>query len=221
MADILDVISTRKSIRRYTDEPIPDELIDKILEAARWAPSGENEQPWKLIVVRDPERRRLIGEFARVGSGQRATAEYCLGEIQPRFETLKDPETKARVMKFMYTGEVSVFPAKAPVVIVVCGELKDMFDTPYDLSACIENMLLEAHSLGIGATWVHGPAVYPRIVKRFKEFLGVPTGIGDVKVLAIVSFGWPAEQRRHPRPKKNVDEFAYWEEWGRKERPRW
>lgn len=68
MGDILDVISSRKSIRRYTEDPIPDEILDKILEAARWAPSGENEQPWKLIVVRDSETRRKIGEIARIGT---------------------------------------------------------------------------------------------------------------------------------------------------------
>jgi len=78
LGDILDVISTRQSIRRYTAQPVSDEMIDKILEAARWTPSGENEQPWKLIVVRDREIRRQIGEVARIGTGQRMTAEYCL-----------------------------------------------------------------------------------------------------------------------------------------------
>ncbi|MFC1824686.1 nitroreductase family protein, partial [Thermodesulfobacteriota bacterium] len=57
MDDILDVITTRKSIRKYKPDPISDDVIDKILEAARWAPTGENHQPWKLIVVRDPEIR--------------------------------------------------------------------------------------------------------------------------------------------------------------------
>ena len=142
MGDILDVVTSRRSIRRFTSDPVPDELVDKILEAARWAPSGENEQPWKLIVVRDPETRNKIGQIAKIGTGLRATAEYCLGKLQPRFEGVQDPETKARVMKFMYTGEVSLFPANAPLVIVVVGNLKGMFDTPYDLSACIENMLL-------------------------------------------------------------------------------
>ena len=215
MGDIIDVISGRKSIRRYTDEPIPDELLDKVLEAARWAPSGENEQPWKLIVIKDPETRVKIGEIARIGSGQRITAEYCLGKLQPRFEGIADLEKRESVMKFMYTGEVSVFPAKAPVVIVVAGELKKMFDTPYDLSACIENMLLEAHSLGIGACWVHGPAVYPRMVEKLKNLLKIPSGMGEYKVLALVSFGWPESPRRHPRPKKSLEEIVYWEEFGR------
>lgn len=218
MGDILDVISSRKSIRRYTEDPIPDEILDKILEAARWAPSGENEQPWKLIVVRDPETRRKIGEIARIGSGQRMTAEYSLGQMQLRFEGIKDVEKRESLMKFLCTGEVSVFPAKAPVVIVVVGSLRGMFDTPYDLSACIENMLLEAHSLGVGACWVHGPAVYPRIVERLKKLLKIPTGMGEYKVLAIISFGWPLEERKHPRPKKNLEEIVYWEEFGRMER---
>lgn len=218
MVDILDVINTRKSIRRYTPDPIPDEIIDKILEAARWAPSGENEQPWKLIAVRNPETREKIAQLAKMGSGQRCTAEYSLGQIQDRFEGVKDPEKKETLMKFLYTGEVSAFPAKAPLVIVVVGQLQGMFDTPYDLSACIENMLLEAHSLGLGACWVHGPAVYPRVVKRLKELLKIPTGMGDYKVLAMVTFGWPEGERKHPRPKKKIEEIVFWEEFGNTER---
>lgn len=216
--DILDVIASRQSIRRYKDEPVPDEILDKVLEAARWAPSGENEQPWKLIIVQDTERRQKIARLAKIGSGQRTCAEYCLGEMEPRFASIKDPEVKARVLRTMYTGEVSEFPGKAPVVMVVIGELKDMFDTVYDLSACIENMLLEAHSLGLGACWVHGPAVYPRIAERLKKLLKIPSAMGDYKFLAIVSFGWPLEPRKHPRPKKPLEEFVFWEEFGNKER---
>ena len=216
--DLLEVIRTRQSIRRYKPEPVPDEMLDNILEAARWAPSGENEQPWRLIVVRDPETKAKIARLAKIGTGQRTCAEYCLGELEPRFAGIKDPETKARVIKMMCTGEVSEFPAKAPVLIVIVGELNGMFDTPYDLSACIENMLLEAHSLGLGACWVHGPAVYPRIVKRLKELLKIPIGMADYKVLAFVAIGWPDERRKHPRPKLPLQEIVYWEEFGRKER---
>ena len=218
MGDILDVINTRKSIRRYKDDPIPDEVLDKVLEAARWAPSGENEQPWKIIVVRDPETRRNIGEIAKVGSGQWVTAQYCLGKLQPRFAGIKDPETRDRVMKFMYTGEVSQFPAKAPVVLIIAGEIKDMIDTPYDLCACAENILLEAHSLGLGGCWVHGPVASPRAVNKIKGLVGMPTGIGEYKVIAIISLGWPLEERKHPRPKKPLEDIVYWERFGNRER---
>jgi nitroreductase len=220
MGDIIDVITSRKSIRRYRPDPIPDEMIDKILEAARWAPTGENYQPWRLIVIRDQETRNRIGDLAKLGSGSRMTAWYCMGEMQKRFEGIKDPAKRDRVLKFMYSGEVSEFAKQAPLVIAVIGSLMEgSVDVPYDLSACIENMLLEAHSLGLGACWVHGPVASTRDAKKFKEILGIPTGMGEYKVIAYVAIGWPAEDRKHPRPKKSLEEIVYWESFGNKERP--
>jgi nitroreductase len=220
MDDIIDVITSRKSIRRYRPDPIPDEMIDKILEAARWAPTGENYQPWRLIVIRDRETRNRIGDLAKLGSGSRMTAWYCMGEMQKRFEGIEDPEKRDRVLKFMYSGEVSEFAKQAPLVIAVIGSLMEgSVDVPYDLSACIENMLLEAHSLGLGACWVHGPVASTRDAKKFKEILGIPTGMGEYKVIAYVAIGWPAEDRKHPRPKKSLEEIVYWESFGNKERP--
>jgi len=67
MMDILEVLTSRKSIRRYKPDPIPEEMLDKILESARWAPTGENYQPWRFIVVRDPETKRKIGALAKQG----------------------------------------------------------------------------------------------------------------------------------------------------------
>ncbi len=219
MADILDVINTRKSIRRYKPDPIPDEILFKVLEAARWAPTGENYQPWRFIVIKNQDTKNKIGNLAKLGSGSRMTAWYCLGEMQRRFEEIKDPERRAEVLRFMYSGEVSEFAKQAPVVIAVIGTLMEgSVDVPYDLSACIENMLLEAHSLGLGACWVHGPVASTRDALKFKKILKIPTGMGEYKVLAYVALGWPAEARKHPRPKKPLEELVYWEEFGRKER---
>jgi nitroreductase len=215
MADILDVISSRQSIRKYTDEPIPDEMIEKIVEAARWAPSGENEQPWHFVVVKDPEMRKKIGELCKLGTGQRGTAEHCLGEDH-RFDYIEDPAEKARIQEFFYTGMVSYFPANAPLLIVAIGEVKGMMDTPYDLSAAIQNAILEAHALGLGACWIHGPAVYPRIVEKLKKLLGIPTGMADYKMLAIISVGFPSGRRSHPQGRKDTSEFVHWEKFGNK-----
>ncbi len=212
MEDFLDILSSRKSIRRYKPDPVPDEMLDKILEAARWAPTGENYQPWRFIVVRDHETRNRIGDLARIGSGSRMTAWYCMGHMQERFAGIADEAKRAEVLRFMYSGEVSEFAKQSPVVIAVIGSLREgSVDVPYDLSAAIENMLLEAHSLGLGGCWVHGPVASSRDARKFKEILGIPTGMGDYKVIAYVSIGWPAEMRKHPRPKKELDELVYWE----------
>ncbi|MFC1532776.1 nitroreductase family protein [Thermodesulfobacteriota bacterium] len=222
MRDIIDVLMSRKSIRRYKPDPVPDEMIDKILEAARWAPTGENYQPWRFIVIRDTETKNRIGRLAKLGSGSRMTAWYCLGEMQKRFEKIEDPVKRAEVLRFMYSGEVSEFAKDAPVVIAVIGTLMEgSVDVPYDLSAAIENILLEAHSLGLGACWVHGPVASTRDAKKFKEILKIPTGMGEYKVIAYVAIGWPKEQRKHPRPKLPLEDMVYWEEFGRKERPKY
>ena len=219
MADILDLISSRRSIRRFTDAPVSDELVNKLIEAARWAPSGENEQPWKLIVVRDPATKVKIAEIAKLGTGGRVTAEFSLSDYwQKHFAGIKNPETREKAYRVMYTGSVSEFAGNAPVVIVVVGQLKDMFDTPYDLSTCAMSILLEAHSLGLGACWVHGPSVYPQLVKKMKELLGVPTGMGEYKLIATISLGWPAESPK-ARDKKEFDDIVFWEKFGNKERP--
>jgi len=219
MDDIIEVIKTRKSIRRYKPDPIPDEILDKVLEAGRWAATGENYQPWRFIVVKNPETKNRIGQLAKLGSGSRMTAWYCLGEMQDRFKKIEDPVKRAEVLRFMYSGEVSEFAKQAPVVIAVIGTLMEgSVDVPYDLSACVENMLLEAHSLGIGACWVHGPVASTRDAAKFKKILKIPTGMGEYKVIAYVALGWPAEARKHPRPKKPLEDLVYWEEFGRKER---
>jgi len=72
--EFLDILTSRKSIRRYKTDPVPDEMIDKILEAARWAPTGENYQPWRFIVIRDQETRNKIGDLSKQGSGSRMSA---------------------------------------------------------------------------------------------------------------------------------------------------
>lgn len=219
MDDILDVISTRKSFRRFKPDSIPDELLMKVLEAGRWAATGENDQPWILIVVRNPETKRKIGELGRIETGAFCTAQYGMGRLQQRYAGVKNPAERERVMKMMYSGVTSQIAVNAPVVIVVAGTVNAL-NTPYDLCACIENMLLEAHSLGLGAVWVEGPAGPTRRAKIFKELMKIPTGMGEYRIQAYMAIGWPMEQRKHARPKKHLEDIIFWEEFGNKERKR-
>ena len=56
--DVFEAIKGRRSIRRFKKDPVPDELILKVIDAARWAPSSKNKQPWEFIVIRDEETKR-------------------------------------------------------------------------------------------------------------------------------------------------------------------
>jgi nitroreductase len=63
--ELFEALRTRRSVRVYEERPVPRELVEQVLDAARWAPSGANLQPWKFIVVTDPEKRKRIGAGAK------------------------------------------------------------------------------------------------------------------------------------------------------------
>jgi nitroreductase len=205
----MKVIQDRRSIRDYTDEPVADQDLDMILEAARQAPSGENAQPWRFIIVKDAETRKKMGAIAGGGSGRRFTAEFVTKKMHERFKTLEDEEKKKAVFEKLTSGRVSTFLANAPVNIVVCGK-KDVWDTPYDTSAAMENMLLMITALGLGACWVIAPCIDIRDELRIKDLLGIPEGF---KAVSIIAVGHPTRPHR-PRPRLDITELVFSEQWG-------
>ena len=66
--EVYEALKSRRTVRRFKSDPIPDEVLTRILEAARWAPSSRNQQPWHLVVVKDREKLKAIGEIARTGT---------------------------------------------------------------------------------------------------------------------------------------------------------
>jgi nitroreductase len=202
------IIQDRRSVRQYTDEPVSEEHLQMILEAARQAPSGENAQPWRFIIIKDPAMRRQLGAVAGGGSGRRFTAEFVTQKMQERFSTLEDEAKKKAIFEKLTSGRVSAFLTDAPVSVVVCGR-KDVWDLPYDTSAAIENMLLMVTALGLGACWVIAACIDIRDEERLKELLGVPEG---VKIVSIVSIGHPTRSHR-PRPRIPLNELVYSEKW--------
>jgi nitroreductase len=202
------IIQDRRSIRQYSKDPVSEEHLDMILEAARQAPSGENAQPWRFIIVRDEATRKQLGAIAGGGSGRRFTAEFVTEKMQERFESLEDEAKKKAIFEKLTSGRVSAFLADAPVSIVVCGR-KDVWDLPYDTSAAIENMLLMVTALGLGACWVIAPCIDIRDEERLKDLLGVPEG---VKIISIIAVGHPTRPHR-PRPRLPLHELVYDEKW--------
>lgn len=205
----MKVIQDRRSIRQYTAEPVSDQDLDMILEAGRQAPSGENAQPWRFIIVKDAETRKRLGTLAGGGSGRRFTAEFVTKKMQERFSSLQDEAKKRAAFEKLTSGRVSAFLADAPVNIVVCGK-KDVWDMPYDTSAAIENMLLMVTALGLGACWVIAPCIDIRDEERVKALLGMPEGF---KAVSIISVGHPTRPHR-PRPRIPIEDLVFLEKWG-------
>ena len=205
----MKVIQDRRSIRNFTEDPVSDQDLDMILEAGRQAPSGENAQPWRFIIVKSEAMRKKMGAVAGGGSSRRFTAEFVTHKMQKRFEGLEDEEKKKKAFEKLTSGQVSAFMADAPVNIVVCGK-KDVWDTPYDTSAAIENMLLMITALGLGACWVIAPCIDIRDEERIKDLLGIPEGF---KAISILSVGHPSRYPK-PRPRLPINELVYNEKWG-------
>ncbi len=202
------VIQDRRSIREFTAEPVSDSDLDQILEAARQAPSGENAQPWRFIIVKNEATRKKIGAIAGGGSGRRFTAEFVTKKMQERFSNLEDEAKKKAAFQKLTSGQVSAFMADAPVNIVVAGK-KDVWDTPYDTSAAIENILLMVTALGLGACWVIAPCFDVRDEERIKALLGIPE---EFKAVSILSVGHPTRPHR-PRPRLPIKDLVFREKW--------
>jgi nitroreductase len=205
----MKVIQERRSIREYTTESVSDHDLDMILEAARQAPSGENAQPWRFIVVKDPETRMKIGSLAGGGSGRRFTAEYVTNKMQARFAGLEDEAKKKAAFEKLTSGQVSVSLAYAPVVLIACGK-KDVWDTPFDTAAAIENMLLMVTALNLGACWYVAPCFDVRDEERLKKIFDIPAGFKAVSVIAI---GHPTRPHKQ-RPRLPIQELVFKEKWG-------
>lgn len=205
------VIGTRVSVRAYQSEEVPEEVLLKVLEAGRQAPSGENAQPWRFIIVKNQSVRTRLSEIARRGSGRRFTGEFVTGLMDKRFKGLEDPEKKKRIYKNLTTGGVSAFISTAPVLIVVIGH-KDVWDTPFDCSAAIQNMLLMAHALSYGTCWVNAGTLDIRDELNIKEVLKIPE---EYKVISIISLGCPKDSRQ-PRSRFPLEEILFSEEYGSK-----
>ncbi len=205
----MEVINLRRSIRNYSDTPVSEEDLRMILEAGRQAPSGENYQPWRFIVVRDKANKDFLSMVGKGASGRRFTGDLLSKHIMERFATLEDEEKRRKAFKKLTSGNVSAFVNEADVILLVLGR-KDVWDAPFDTSAAIENILLAAAACNLGTCWLVAPCIDIRDEKRINEHFGVPNGF---KTFAIVTIGEPTRYP-HARPRIELSELVYKETFG-------
>ena len=147
--DIWEAIYTQRAIRRWTDQPVPDDLIWKVIEAGTKAPSGSNTQPWRFVVITDQETRDAI------------SAQLRKGLENPGLQAMIDNAVKSGTKgeRLMMTGAKGLFEnlAQAPVFIVPClYQVASPTQDPSTLLAgssiyqAVQNMMLAARALGLG-----------------------------------------------------------------------
>jgi nitroreductase len=180
LKDIIEMIKTRRCVREYKEDSVPDEEIKFLIDCARYAPSGFNMQPWSFLVVKNKETMQKLSE-----SGKKA--------MIPLLEPIKDSSKKASgFLVFLKTKGTSMF-YNAPVLVIILGN-KNAPTTDHDCAMAAQNMMLAAHSKGIGSCWIGG--VLPALMNDglLKE-LGAPAGY---KAVAPLIFGYPKGKTQMP-----------------------
>jgi nitroreductase len=162
-------IFSRRSIREFTVQPVQRSLIEQIITAGIWAPSGLNNQPWKFVIIRTAEIQAKLAELTR------------------------------------YSHIVTA----APALIAVYLDQEKMYDRIKDhqaAGACIQNMLLAAEELGLGAVWL-GQILARK--ERVNKVLGLSS---QYELAAVLALGWPQhrnqQSQRLPLEQFILDEFG-------------
>jgi nitroreductase len=214
--DLDEALRTTFSCRDFTAEPLPDSVLTEILDRARFAPSGGNRQGWKVIVVRDAGTRAKLAKLTEFGA-KRYVAQQKNGENP--WNTIDPPRVDAATIERTEPMPRLVEPVlKAPVVLVICVDLKVVASTDQDLGrvgiisgASIYpfawNLLLAARGRGYAGTITTlAVAQEPKI----KEILGLPP---HVAACAVIPMGKPVKSLTRLK-RKPVPEFAMRERWG-------
>ncbi len=202
MNDLQDVfwrtVLTRRSIRRYQPEPVPENLIRRLLTAAIWAPSAHNRQPWRFAVVTTEARKAALAE---------AMAERWLEDMTRAGVPAREIRARLQRSRQRLT--------EPPLLVVGCMTMRDMdvYADPrlteaertmamQSLVLALGNLMLAAHHEGLSSCWMCAPLFAPDEVRTA---LGLPN---DWEPQAIITLGWPNESRTSFR--KPLEEVVLW-----------
>ena len=183
--DLLGLIKQRRSIRRFKPDPIPDDIVNKILEVSRWAPSCGNSQPWEIVAVK---RQSVRDEIVRILNDDYAA------------KGKESPAGPAQAQLFII---VCANPENKPPARLG-NQVNSMFYST--LGNAILYMAMAVTSLGLGAQWVSHIAD-PAVDGNIKELLGIPTTWEIFDMLAV---GYP-DVEPQPRSMRSFGEVVHYD----------
>jgi nitroreductase len=199
--DVFEAMGTSVSMRWLKPDPVPDELVDRVLWAATRASNPGNTQPWDFVVMRDEATRRDVAEIVTgrfSGLGRRA-------EGGPQ----EDATQRRMLDGVRYLVEHF---GEAPVLIFVCGnnvyppnapQLPMMYSAAFGAA---QNLLVAARALGLGATYTTFHLADPGGIK---ERLGMPD---ETEICVTMPLGWPG-RRFGPLTRRPLDEVVHYDHW--------
>lgn len=198
--DLFEAIHTQRAIRDFKTDPVPDELVDEVLNAAIRAPSGGNSQGWSFLVLKDPEVRRQVGAIYKRAWDETGMARF------------NDDPDRSKAHVYTTATYLAEHMSEVPVLIMACirrGSSGPSFGLGSSIYPAVQNLMLAARALGLGTVIT---TVHKRYEVEIKSHLGIPE---DVETAALIPLGYPGDNARFGgNRRKPVEEVAYRDRWG-------
>jgi F420 biosynthesis protein FbiB-like protein len=203
LKSVLEAIKTRRSVKqKFIDKPVPDGVLNQIIESATWAPSAHNSQPWSFVIIRDKSTKRKLAENMAVVWGRDL-------QLESKSENEHTTQTSSSIERI----------SNAPVVLVVCLRTEHLRQyiggrkyqcehtmAIQSVAAAIQNLLLAAHALNIGSCWMCAPLFCQETVR---ETLGIPE---HVEPQALVLLGY-FEGSIEPPLRRQLSKVIHMDGW--------
>jgi len=207
-------MSTLRAVRRLRPDPVPDSVLRRVLEAASWAPTGGNVQPWRVVAVRDEARKLRLGELY--------AERWVLYSAQHRKLIADAPEAvRERTERMLAAGNhLAEHFGETPVVLVFCFDPRNLAitDAKQDrisvvggasIYTAVQNALLACRAEGLGCVLT---TLLCECEPEVRELLEIPEPWGTA---AAVPIGYPLRRGHGPISRRPVEKLAFLDAWGR------
>lgn len=210
---LYEAMSTLRAVRRLRPDPIPDEVMRRVLQAACWAPTGGNQQPWRVIVVQSPDKKQALADIYGP-----EWYEYAKG-FGARLEGLDD-EARAKWERTLLAGDyLADHLAEAPAILMFCADFRRMAVTDAKLDRIslvgggsvyppVQNVMLACVAEGLGCTLT---TLHCLREAEVKEALDIPDPWATA---AMVPIGYPVNKGHGPISRQGPEEMAFQDTFG-------
>ena len=206
--DFFEVVHTQRSIRSFKPDPVPEEALWKMLDAAIRAPSGTNTQPWIWLVVRDQARREIIGNA--IGEHMKS-----MGAAERMSETAQQMDDTSQRLVLQRSLAFFQKVATAPVLIIPClVNVSSPVSDPRTLLAgssiyaAVQNLMLAARNEGLGTALT---TILCIAEPQVKSLLAIPD---DIATTAMITLGWPVKSFPKKLHRKPLQDIAFLDRYG-------
>ncbi len=206
--DVLEAIHSTRAMRYFRPDPIPDEVLWEILDAAIRGPTGGNAQNWGWLVIRDPEIKRQMEDIYRPGLVQAYGGERD-GDEQPAGGAIEQSPVGLDARNRRSVIHLAEHFAEVPVIIAaVLSGLGDR-EAPGDgggIFGAVQNLMLAARAHGLGSVLTGAGSA-----EGVRDRLNLPE---DARVMAVIPMGYPSQGNFSQPRRRPLEEVVHWDSWG-------